>query len=184
MPRDARKQSHYSDGDGEMKTRSGSATGIAAIIAGCFVISSLDSVAQAPPVAKIMAGTLTCQGKGSVGLIVGSKQRLDCSFKPAGNGAAQSYTATITNVGLDVGVKGANTMVWTVLFSSTSVPKGALAGKYTGIAADVSLGLGGGAKVLIGGSKQSVELQPLSVQGQAGVNLAIGVSGLTLSQVR
>lgn len=167
-----------------MKMSTGWVGGIAAVTAGCFAMGSFDAVAQAPPVAKLMAGTLTCKGKGSVGLIVGSKQTLDCSFKPAGNGTGQIYTATITNVGLDVGVKGANTMVWTVLFSSTSVPEGALAGKYTGVAADVSLGLGGGAKVLVGGSKQSVELQPLSVQGQTGVNLAIGVSGLTLRHVR
>lgn len=131
--------------------------------------------------AKLQAGTLSCSGKGSVGLILGSKQSLSCVFTPVGNAPKQRYSATITKLGLDVGVKGANTIVWTVLYSTDKVPQGALAGKYAGASADVSVGIGGGANVLVGGSKNSVALQPLSVQGQTGLNLAVGVSGLTLT---
>ena len=54
------------------------------------------------------------------------------------------------------------------------------AGKYVGATSDVSLGLGAGAKVLVGGSHRTVTLQPLSVEGEVGVNLALGVAGLTL----
>ena len=123
---------------------------------------------------------LTCKGKGSIGLVLGSKQTLSCTFVPTGRAPRQNYTATITRIGLDVGVKGASTMVWTVLYSTTSVPPRALAGSYTGVSADASIGVGVGANALVGGSKKSVVLQPLSVQGQTGLNLAVGVSGLTL----
>jgi hypothetical protein len=130
-----------------------------------------------------VAGTLTCEAKGTVGLIVGSKQALSCAFTPT-KGALQNYAGTLTKVGIDLGIRGASTMVWTVLFSSGAVPAGALAGQYGGISADASVGVGGGANILVGGSKNSVSLQPLSVQGQAGLNVAAGVSGLTLEHVR
>jgi hypothetical protein len=56
----------------------------------------------------------------------------------------------------------------------------ALAGTYAGASGDVSLGLGVGANALVGGSNRTVSLQPLSVEGQVGVNLALGVAGLRL----
>lgn len=130
---------------------------------------------------KVVAGTLTCKGKGTVGLILGSKQTLACSYNPAGKKNPKlAYTATITKLGLDIGIKGPSVMVWTVLGSTTELPGEALAGKYAGLSADASIGIGAGANALIGGSKDSVVLQPLSVQGQTGVNIAIGVAGLTL----
>lgn len=138
------------------------------------------AVANAAQPAKLVAGTLTCKGEGTVGFIIGSKQKLSCLFKTAG-GKTQDYAASINKWGLDIGAKGENVIVWTVLSSTTDLPVGALAGKYAGVSADASLGLGAGANILIGGSKDSVTLQPLSVQGQKGINLAIGVSGLTLT---
>jgi hypothetical protein len=131
--------------------------------------------------ARVVAGTLTCKGKGTVGLILGSKQTLECAYSPAGKkNPKQAYTATITKLGLDIGIKGPSVMVWTVLGSTSELPGAALAGKYAGVSADASVGVGAGANALLGGSKDSVVLQPLSVQGQTGVNLAIGVAGLTL----
>jgi Protein of unknown function (DUF992) len=130
--------------------------------------------------AKLEAGTLTCRGSGSVGLILGSRQSLTCRFVPAGKGQRQNYSATITRIGLDVGVKGASTMVWTVLYSTSTVPPRALVGNYSGVSADVAVGIGAGANVLVGGSRNSVVLQPLSVQGETGLNLAVGVAGLRL----
>ena len=126
------------------------------------------------------AGALTCKGKDFVGLIVGSMQTLECTFEPTGTAPKQSYSATITKIGLDLGVKGESTMVWTVLFSTAKLPDGALAGHFVGVSADASIGVGGGANMLLGGSNKSIALQPLSVQGQTGLNLAVGVSGMTL----
>lgn len=150
-----------------------------AVVVGWVFSQTADAIAAEEP-AKLVAGTLTCKGKGSVGLIIGSKQTLACSYQPASKAAGANYTATITKIGLDVGVKGASTMVWTVLSSTTDLPAAALDGKYGGVSADASVGVGGGANILVGGSKDSVVLQPLSVQGQTGLNLAVGVSGLSL----
>ncbi len=98
-----------------------------------------------------------------MGLIIGSKETLSCTFQTA-KGATQSYSAT--TVGLDIGVKGKSVMVWTVLGSTTDLSPGALAGKYAGLSANASVGVGAGANALVGGSKDSVVLQPVSVQGQ------------------
>jgi hypothetical protein len=83
-------------------------------------------------------------------------------------------------LGVDVRVKGGGVMTWAVIAPTTGLHPHALAGKYVGATGDVSLGLGAGAKVLVGGSHRTVTLQPLSVEGQVGVNLALGVAGLTL----
>ncbi|MBS0250375.1 MAG: DUF992 domain-containing protein [Proteobacteria bacterium] len=144
------------------------------------LMATLLAMAAAADNAKPVVGTLTCKGKPTVGLIIGSKQTFTCSFNPTGKAPPQMYRGAITKFGLDLGVKGATVLVWTVLGSTGQIPAGALAGKYAGVSADASVGIGAGANALVGGSKNSVVLQPLSVQGQAGVNLAVGVSGLVL----
>lgn len=130
--------------------------------------------------AKVVVGTLTCKGSGSVGAIFGSKQTLRCGFDPDGAGNARRYSGSITRVGVDIGVTGPSTMIWTVLASTQEVPSGALDGNYAGVSADASVGVGVGANALIGGSNDSIVLQPVSVKGQTGLNLAIGVAELTL----
>lgn len=150
-------------------------------VAAVYSLGAASSVsAQA---AKIVAGTLTCKGKGSVGLIIGSTEQLSCTYTPAGKNSAQHYRASLTTVGLDIGFKGENVMIWTVLGSTSDLPAGALAGKYGGVSAETAVGVGVGANALLGGSKDSVVLQPLSVEGQKGLNLAVGISGLTLQYV-
>lgn len=148
----------------------------AAIVAG-LAMGAMPALSQD---AKLVAGTLTCKGSGSVGMILGSKQSLSCTFNPSGKAPPHSYAATITKIGLDIGIRGPSTMLWTVLASTSELPAGALAGNYAGASADVSVAIGGGANVLVGGSKNSVVLQPLSVQGQAGLNIAAGVAELSL----
>ena len=143
------------------------------------VLSPAVSVAEDRP-AKVRTGTLTCQGQGRIGLLIGSREKLACTYVPSGNRPKRQLVGTVTNVGLDIGVKGPSVMVWGVLGSTTALPSEALRGRFVGAAADASLGLGAGAKVLVGGNSNSVVLQPLSVQGQTGVNLAVGVTGLRL----
>jgi hypothetical protein len=129
-------------------------------------------------------GTLTCQTSASIGLIVGSHQRLRCRFAPDGGGPVEYYTGHVNRLGLDIGVRAAGIMAWAVLAPTAGLHHGALAGKYVGASGDISLGVGVGAKVLVGGSHRSYALQPLSVEAQAGVNLALGVAGLTLNSSR
>jgi hypothetical protein len=129
-------------------------------------------------------GVLTCKTSASLGLIIGSQQRIRCNFAPDNGGPPENYVGSINRLGLDLGVRGGGVLVWTVVAPTNGYHHGALAGRYVGANADASLGLGAGAKVLVGGSHRTISLQPLSVSGQVGVNLALGVAGLTLHSVR
>jgi len=131
--------------------------------------------------AKVVAGTLTCNGHGTVGMVLGSKETLDCTYAPAGGGPKHSFSGATTRVGLDVGVRGKSVMIWTVLGSTTKLPSEQLGGTYAGVSADVAAGYGVGANVLVGGNNKSIVLQPLSVKGETGLNIAVGVSSLKLS---
>lgn len=150
-----------------------------AAVAGALWFAGAGFAAAEP---KLVAGTLTCSGKGSIGAIVGSKQTLACSFNPEGPGRTARYSATITRVGVDIGVTGNSTMIWTVLASTDRLPGGALGGNYAGVSADASIGIGGGGNALVGGSNKSIVLQPVSLKGQTGLNLAVGVAELSLRQ--
>ncbi len=160
---------------------------VRALATGCIALSTTMALgglrppdAAAQQAAKVVAGTLTCQGAGSVGLIVGSQETLTCTFVPAGQGAPQRYEGRITKIGLDIGFTTQSTIVWTVLGSSSSLGPGVLAGSYGGLSAEATVALGVGANALVGGSDNSIVLQPLSVQGQTGLNVAVGITGLTL----
>lgn len=130
--------------------------------------------------ARLAAGTLTCQSDGAVGLVLGSKERMDCTYQPAGGGEPRYFAGTATRIGLDVGVRGPSVLVWTVLGSTTQFRSEHLGGSFAGVSADVAAGIGVGANVLIGGNEKSVVLQPLSVKGETGLNVALGVGTLTL----
>ncbi len=151
------------------------------LIAGLIFVAALAGPASAQ---STKVGVLTCKTSASIGLIVGSHQKIHCSFAPDAGGPPENYTGYINRLGLDLGIRGGGVMVWGVVVPTNGVPHGALAGTYAGAAADASLGLGAGAKVLIGGSHRAITLQPLSVSGQVGVNLALGVAGLKLQAAR
>ncbi len=132
---------------------------------------------------RVQAGTLSCDISAGIGLIVGSQRTLNCSFTPSIPGPIEFYNGTLTKFGLDLGITGGGVMVWAV-YSPTSRPAGALAGTYAGASAEASIVAGVGANVLLGGSNRTVALQPLSVQGQSGLNIAAGVAGIELRWVR
>lgn len=128
-------------------------------------------------------GTLQCSLRPSVGLIVIQKQRMDCRFTRGHSGRVERYTGNITRLGINVGFTTRGKMIWGV-FARSNVPTGALAGRFGGVSAGASLGAGIGANALIGGSHDSVVLQPISIQGQVGVNFAAGVAGMRLRYAR
>jgi hypothetical protein len=123
-------------------------------------------------------GVLDCTIAAGVGLILGSSKEVSCAFTPS-KGQTQNYGGSITKLGLDIGVTGESFVKW-VVFAPGSVDRGALAGDYGGGSAEATIGLGLGANVLVGGLKESIALQPVSVQGQTGLNLAVGIAGLKL----
>jgi len=124
-------------------------------------------------------GTLTCSLSAGVGLIVGSQRNVNCLLKGQPGEPEEAYTGTMTTLGLDIGITTGGVIVWTV-FADTSRYAGMLAGRYTGATAEVSVAAGLGANVLVGGSSRTVALQPLSLQGQVGLDVAAGVGQLDL----
>jgi len=131
-----------------------------------------------------VAGTLTCEVAPGVGLIVASQKALACRFVSVDRRRSERYRGSITKVGLDIGVTGRSVIVWNVLADTRSLRRGALAGNYGGVTAQATVGVGAGANVLVGGSRNTVTLQPVSVSVQTGANLAAGVGSLSLRAVR
>lgn len=154
---------------------------VAALAAVAAVALTVPAMAQAANRTKV--GTLTCDISAGIGLIIGSKKHLTCMFTPSQPGPREVYTGSITKFGLDLGATTGGEMIWAV-FAPTNRRFGALAGHYGGASAEATVGAGVGANVLLGGSNRTVTLQPVSVQGQTGLNLAVGVAGLDLRPAR
>jgi len=150
------------------------------LIASAIVASALTAPAVAQQ--RVKVGTLTCDISGGIGMIIASQKTMACNFTPS-KGGREVYVGSITKFGLDVGATGGGRMVWAV-YAPTSRSRAVLAGTYTGASAEATVGAGVGANVLIGGNERTVSLQPVSLQGQTGLNLAVGVSGLELHAAR
>jgi Protein of unknown function (DUF992) len=148
-----------------------------------IIFATLVSVLAFAPQAEaggIKIGTLTCNIDGGAGFIIGSTKDADCLFRPAGHGRIEHYSGSIGKLGVDIGVTGETVLGW-VVFAPGQLKRGALRGHYTGVSAEATVGLGVGANVLVGGFKRGINLQPLSLQAQTGLNVAAGIGSLTLN---
>jgi len=145
------------------------------------VALSLPAQAQRP--AWEQSGTLNCDVSGGIGFVVGSQRQVNCLFTPSYPAPPEQYVGTITKVGLDVGFTAGGQLAWEVLISTTR-RRGVLAGSYAGASAEATVGAGLGANLLVGGNDRSVALQPLSIQGQVGLNVAAGIAEIALQFVR
>ena len=132
--------------------------------------------------AGVELGMLDCVVEGGAGFIIGSTKDVSCTYKPVDPGLApESYSGVIRKFGLDVGATGDAVMQWAVLGANSDIyAPGALAGNYVGASAEATAVVGVGANALVGGSQQAFTLQPLSVQAQTGLNLAVGISDFQL----
>ena len=130
----------------------------------------------------VRAGILQCQGGQNVGFVVGSVTSLECVFQSEGR-RPEPYVATIHRLGLDLGVTQLTRLSWAVNAPTNRVGRGDLSGNYGGVGANASVGVGGGGNFLVGGPANSYALQPISVQGQTGLNVAAGIAGLELTPV-
>jgi Protein of unknown function (DUF992) len=153
---------------------------VAAFAVAATVALPIPASAQAN---RTKVGTLSCDISGGIGLIITSKKELTCMFTPSQPGPKEVYVGSITKFGLDLGATAGGEMVWAV-YAPTTRKFGALAGNYGGATAEATVGAGLGANVLVGGSDRTVALQPVSVQGQAGLNVAAGVADLRLRPAR
>lgn len=125
-------------------------------------------------------GTLECKVAPNVSFVVGSIRTAGCIFYPANSRRAQRYRADIGRIGLDLNLSAGGTLVWAVHAHNRRLYPGDLRGTYTGASANIAVGLGVGGNVLVGGSHNTVALQPLSGEGNVGVGLSLGVGQLHL----
>ena len=150
---------------------------ISALLVSTTAIAAMAATASAQS-GGVNAGSLQCRVSGGMGFVFGSSKDLDCVFsRPDGKG--ERYVGTINKYGVDIGFTSEGYMVWAV-FAPGQVQKGALAGTYSGATADVAAGLGLGANVLVGGSSKQIALQPASIEGMTGLNVAAGFGQITL----
>jgi hypothetical protein len=141
------------------------------------------SIASAGAMPPMRAGVLQCEGGQNVGFVVGSMTSLECVFQSQGR-RPEPYIATVHRFGLDLGITDRTQLTWAVNAPTGRVGRGDLAGNYGGVGANASVGIGGGGNFLVGGPANSYALQPISVQGQTGLNVAAGVANLELEPVR
>ncbi|WP_374546469.1 DUF992 domain-containing protein [Rhodoblastus sp.] len=146
-------------------------------------VAALALSTQAASADQVKVGTLNCEVSGGLGMIVASRRTVECSFV-AEDGRIDHYLGSITKVGVDIGVTTGGQIIWAVFAPTSGTPIGALAGSYGGVTGSVTVGVGLGANVLVGGSASTIALQPVSVSAQTGLNVAGGIAGLTLQYVQ
>lgn len=149
-----------------------------------IVIAALGaSIAAANATPPVRAGILQCQGGQNVGFVVGSVTSFECVFQSEGR-RPEPYIATVRRYGVDLGFTDQTRLAWAVNAPTVRVGRGALAGSYGGVGANASVGIGFGGNFLVGGPANSYGLQPISVQGQTGLNVAAGIADIELQPVR
>jgi hypothetical protein len=144
-----------------------------------LVASATSAMAQD----RVEIGTLECRGS-TTSFVVGSVTDLSCGYRPAGGGPVEPYRATMRRAGVDIGFNQQIVVVWGVWAPSRGQPRWDLSGNYAGAQASATVGVGVGANALIGGSGNTIALQPLSGQAQTGLSAAAGVASLELRATR
>ncbi len=157
---------------------------IAALLAACAgaATAAPSFAAGTQDASGVKVGVLQCTAAGGWGLILGSSRAVDCTFSPT-EATTEHYRGSLTKIGMDIGYKGRGEMVWTVVAPTATMAPGALAGAYGGVAAGAPAGVGVAAHAMTGGSQRQLALQPLSVEGNTGLNASAGVAGLNLTYV-
>ncbi len=128
---------------------------------------------------RVQAGILQCRGAPTTSFIVGSVHELGCVFQ-SDRGRRYRYSGVVRHVGLDLGFTEQSALAWAVFAPTRRIGPGALSGNYGGVTAGAAIGVGASANALVGGSNSELALQPLSFEGQTGLNLALGLAGLEL----
>ena len=150
------------------------------LLAAAALSGLLATAAQAAN-SGVKVGVLECTVAPGVGMIIASSKAVSCTFK--GNGRTENYHGSTGKLGLDIGFTNKSYLSW-IVFAPGEVHRGALAGSYVGASAQATVIAGLGANVLVGGWSDSINLQPLSVQGQTGLNVAAGLASLNLKAGR
>jgi hypothetical protein len=147
--------------------------GTAVAVGGLAFASAADAAPHG-----VRVGDLTCNVASGWGFVFGSSKDLHCTFR--GNGRREHYTGSISKFGVDIGYTEGGVLVWGVFAPTSDLRKGALEGDYAGASAQATVGVGVGANVLLGGFDKSIALQPISVEGSKGLNVAAGIGSISL----
>lgn len=147
----------------------------------CAVAALGLGLAAQAQAADVKVGTLSCHESSGWGFIFGSSRAVHCTFSNGHH--VERYNGSISKFGVDVGYQQSGVLLWSVLAPTSDPGRGALAGHYGGLTASAAAGVGVGANALIGGSSHSIVLQPLSIEGTTGLNIAAGIGELTLHTV-
>ena len=145
--------------------------------AAAATILAFSGAADAAP-HGVRVGELTCNVASGWGFVFGSSKDLHCTYR--GNGQVEHYTGSISKFGVDIGYTEGGVLVWGVFAPTSDLRKGALNGDYVGGSAQATVGVGVGANALVGGFDKSIALQPLSVEGSKGLNVAAGIGSISL----
>lgn len=147
---------------------------------GVFVAAALLATAAEANAAPhgVRVGTLTCNVASGWGFVFGSSRDLHCTYR--GNNHREHYVGSISKFGVDIGYTEGGVLIWGVFAPTSDMRKGALEGDYGGATASATIGVGIGANVLLGGLDKSIALQPLSVEGDKGLNVAAGIGAISL----
>lgn len=148
--------------------------------------ASRDAFAQgaAPTKNVTKIGYLSCHVASGWGFIFGSSRKLQCTYTPAEKGKKiENYNGSVTKFGADIGYLQSGVILWTVLSPGVKITQnpGLLSGHYGGATASATVGLGVGGNLLVGGMDGSISLQPLSIEGNTGLNVAGGIAEMTLT---
>ncbi|HKN00488.1 MAG TPA: DUF992 domain-containing protein [Candidatus Binataceae bacterium] len=135
--------------------------------------------AHAQQQASVRAGYMACNVASGWGFIFGSSRDVNCAYARAKD-YTEYYSGSITKFGADVGYLSSAVILWAVVAPTSTLNPGALAGHYSGATASAAFGVGAGGNVLVGGLEKSIALQPVSIEGQNGLNVAAGVAELSL----
>ncbi len=146
-------------------------------------IAAAGALAAAPAFAQdegagVKIGTLNCHEASGWGFIFGSSHAVRCIYY--GNDHEEHYSGNISKFGVDVGYQRSGVLLWTVVAPGPDIGHGGLSGHYGGLTAGASVVVGASANALIGGSSKNITLQPLSIEGTTGLNVAAGIGDITL----
>ena len=142
-----------------------------------LILTAAGAADAAPHGVKV--GVLSCDVSSGWGFVFGSSKDLHCTFRP-NNRRPERYSGTISKFGVDVGYTDGGVLIWGVFAPSSDLRAGALQGDYAGATASATVGVGAGANVLVGGLDKSIALQPLSIEGNTGLNVAAGIGAISL----
>ena len=146
------------------------------------LLLGLAALAQAGEEKKgVKVGTLRCNEASGWGFVFGSSHDLKCVFTGLAKGEKPlHFTGKIKKFGVDIGYQSNAIILWGVASTSEKVLPGEMAGSYYGASAEAAWAAGLGTNVLVGGSKKGFALQPVSVEGLTGLNVAAGVAEIEM----